>query len=45
MNLAAILQITGMVLMVLAASFVSITFGVFLAGIALFGFGIWEELS
>jgi hypothetical protein len=45
MNLAAVLQIVGAALVVLAATFVSITLGVLVAGLFAFGFGIWEELT
>lgn len=45
MTLAGILQIVGAALVVVAALFVSVTLGVFIAGLFAFGFGIWEELS
>lgn len=45
MNLAAVLQIVGVALIVAAATIVSFTFGVFVAGLFVLAFGIWEEVT
>jgi hypothetical protein len=45
MNLAAILQVVGACLIVLAAAIVSPMVAVLLAGVFALSFGIWEEVS
>jgi hypothetical protein len=45
MNLAALLQLAGSVLIVIAAAFVSPILAVFLAGVFALAFGIWEEVG
>lgn len=46
MNLAAVLQIVGGICVTIAvASLLSLAFGLLVAGLIIFGFGVWEELG
>lgn len=45
MNLAAVLQIVGLIVIVVAAAIINLILAVFVAGVALLAFGIWEEVG